>query len=77
MNLTQKELEQLENCQSEEEWNSICDEIKATRNGQYPPDWWAKVKLSGLGERIAARWGDDFKIKIWTPHERTNQNERL
>ena len=24
-------------------WGALCDEIKAARNGQYPPDWYEQV----------------------------------
>lgn len=64
MDLTQRELKMLESCSSEEEWGAACDEIKAARKGVYPSDWWAKVKLSGMGDRVAARWGGDDKIHI-------------
>lgn len=66
MNLTQEELDKLESCQSDEDWRVACDEIKAARDGLYPPDWWVKVKLSGMMKRIAARWGGDDEIHIRT-----------
>jgi len=65
-NLTQEEMASLESCQSEEEWNALCNDIKNARDGQYPPDWWPKVKLSGLGERVASKWGSKFEVKVST-----------
>ena len=64
MNLTQEELGVLKSCNSEKDWNAACDEIKRTRDGAYPPDWWAKVKLSGMMARISARWGSDDRIHM-------------
>lgn len=56
MNITNEELSKLRSTRSEQEWNSICDEIKAARNGQYPPDWWAKVMMSGLASAVRDQW---------------------
>lgn len=63
MNLMRDELEKLKACESEWEWNKVCDAIKAARDGQYPPDWWAKVMLSGLGQCVASKWGSDLKLE--------------
>lgn len=54
--LTTEEINRLRNCQSETEWNNICDDLKRARNGQYPEDWWAKVMMSGLARDVQARW---------------------
>lgn len=44
MNLTEKELQELEKAHGNNEaWNIVCGQIKALRNGQYPPDWYIKV----------------------------------
>lgn len=69
MDLTQEELEKLEGCYSREEWTVTCDEIKAARDGAYPPDWWQVVKLSGMMARITARWGSDDEIHIVSSYE--------
>lgn len=65
-NITQAELASLEASKNETEWNRACDAIKKARNGGYPPDWWPKVKLSGMMDRIAAKWGkpDAFELKV-------------
>lgn len=55
-NITEKELHELEKCQSENDWNIICNNIKAVRGGVYPSDWWEKVELSGRSSRISSRW---------------------
>ena len=65
MNLTQEELGALESCNSGKDWDAACDEIKKTRNGAYPPDWWATVKQTGMMARIFARWGDDDEIRAY------------
>lgn len=56
MNLTASEIELLKNAQSEQEWNKLCDRIKAVRGGQYPPDWWEKIMLSGLAGLVQSCW---------------------
>lgn len=56
MNLTEAEMTKLRNTKSETEWNAVCDEIKAVRNGAYPPDWFAKMMMTGLMSAIAATW---------------------
>ena len=67
MNITDQELEMLSNCLSEEEWGRACDQIKKVRGGQYPPDWWARVKQSGLLTRVLARFGQDDGIHLIIP----------
>lgn len=62
MNLTDQEMLLLENVKTEAEWNAACDQIKGARKGQYPADWWPRVKLSGLMDRVAARFGGDTAI---------------
>ena len=62
-NITDKELEMLEACQSAEDWGNACDKIKGERGQAYPDDWWDKVKLSGMMDRILGRWGADSQIK--------------
>lgn len=62
-NITTEELETLNNCQSAEDWSDACDAIKDVRGGQYPEDWWDKVKLSGMMDKIMSRWGSNSSIK--------------
>ena len=62
MNITDEELEMLENCHSSEDWNAACDKIKKARKGQYPPDWWPRVKMSGMMDRVMARFGADSEL---------------
>ena len=63
-NLTQEELSILKACQSAEDWGDACDAIKEARGGMYPDDWWNKVKLSGLMDRILARWGANSTLRV-------------
>lgn len=56
-NITDAELEKLKAAKTQGEWNAACDEIKKARGGQYPADWWAKVKLSGIMDEAVARFG--------------------
>ena len=69
MNLTPEELGRLKACKSDEEWNAACDAVKATRNGDYPPDWWPVMKLSGLMDQILGSFGSDSDIHllVWQP----------
>ena len=61
-NLTKEELESLEACQSAKDWADACDKIKSVRGQAYPDDWWKKVKLSGMMDRILGRWGANSEI---------------
>ncbi len=56
-NITEEEIEKLKATNTESEWNTVCDEIKAARGGEYPADWWAKVKQSGLLDEAVRRFG--------------------
>jgi hypothetical protein len=51
VNLTALELNELDACKTEKEWNATCDKIKAARGGQYPPDWFMKIIASGFINR--------------------------
>lgn len=62
--ITADELQMLEAAQNGDEWNLACDRIKLTRGGAYPSDWWPTVKLSGLMDRVLARFGETSDIKI-------------
>ncbi len=64
MNITDEELQEIETIQTAEAWVAFCDKFKAARGGAYPPDWWQKVKLSGLMDRTFARFGATTEIKV-------------
>jgi len=55
-NLTTREELKLLDTNSESDWNRVCDEIKRARNGQYPPDWYQKVILSGMAAMVQINW---------------------
>ena len=63
-NITDKELRMLEECQTKKAWGKACDNIKGARGGQYPDDWWEKVKQSGLMDRIMSRWGASSELTV-------------
>ena len=63
MKITEQELESLEACQSKQDWSDACDAVKEAGDGQYPDDWWDKVKLSGMMDWILGRWGADSNIR--------------
>ncbi len=56
MNLTEAELMTLIVCTTVDGWNAACDAIKAARNGQYPPDWYERVMLSGVSAAAQRRF---------------------
>jgi len=62
-NITTLELASLEECQSPAAWRAAADKIKVARGGEYPPDWWSRVKESGLMDRVVARWDGDSNLK--------------
>ncbi len=66
MNITDEELQLLETSKSEDDWNSACDRIKEARNGNYPPDWWTRVKMSGMMDRILNKFGADSEIHLYS-----------
>ena len=77
MNITEEELESLEACQSAQDWSKACKKIKEVRSQAYPDDWWNKVKLTGMMDRILARWGDDSEIKVSTHKNKKDVIEHL
>lgn len=66
MNLTTGELARINACQTAQEWQAICDAVKAARKGAYPPDWFPVVLQSGLCDRVVKRWGGSAEIKVTT-----------
>jgi len=77
MKITKEELESLEACQTGQDWSDACDAVKEARNGLYPSDWWDKVKLSGMMDRVMARWGEDSELKISTYNNKTDLLKHL
>jgi len=64
-NITNEELAAIEECQTYDDWSKVCRDIKDARGGiEYPPDWWEKVKESGLMDKVFARWGSTSEIKV-------------
>lgn len=54
--LTDKDIADLKSTRSPEEWNAVCDRIKAANGGDYPDDWFERVSLSGLHSEIRSGW---------------------
>jgi len=63
-NLTEEEMGMLEACQTAEDWGNACDKIKKSRGEYYPEDWWARVKMTGMMDRVMSRWGSDSELKV-------------
>ena len=57
MDITEKEIQSLREAATEDDWNKVCDDIKKARGQKYPPDWYAKVVMSGLMQRVSSNWG--------------------
>ena len=74
-NITESELQILEACQSKSDWGDACKRIKGFRDGAYPDDWWARVKLTGMMDRIMARWGSDSELRISPIFNEDNEDE--
>lgn len=64
MKISNEEIQELESSKSADEWNAACDRMKAKRMGVYPDDWWEKVKMSGMMDRVSAKFGASSEIKI-------------
>ena len=77
MKITQEELQSLEACQSEQDWSDACDAIKNARDGLYPPDWWDKVKLSGMMDRVMERWGENSDLSVVSFNNKTEMLKYL
>lgn len=54
--LVADEYTKLKAAKSAEEWDEVCDEIKAARGGQYPSDWYQRVILSGFAASVQMNW---------------------
>ena len=65
MNLTPEEIDRLKACKSAEQWDAACDAVKRARGGQYPPDWWPVMKLSGLMDEILGSFGHDSDLHLF------------
>ena len=46
----------MESSKSDEEWNANCDKVKKAYGG-YPDYWYAEIVLSGLCDRVSAKYG--------------------
>lgn len=66
MDLTAEELARINACQTMQEWDAMCDAVKAARNGAYPANWYPVVLQSGLMARIAKRWGGSDQVTVTT-----------
>ena len=49
--------------QSSAEWNANADTVKSRCDG-YPDFWYPAVIMSGLCDRVAARWGGSGGITV-------------
>ena len=62
---------------SANEWSANADTVKSVCGG-YPGFWWRAIIQSGLGDRVATRWGGDAQIHIERSHgETTMSSPRL
>ena len=76
--ITDKEIRMLEACQTAKDWGNACEAIKEARGGAaYPSDWWDKVKMSGMMDRIMSRWGADSKLRTASFNTKTDALRHL
>ena len=62
--LTSLEMLIINKCQNADAWADARDFIKGRRGGEYPHDWWDKVKQTGLMDKILARWGASSQLRV-------------
>lgn len=53
--LTEDDIKELERADSDEQWNVVCDRVKAENGNQYPSDWYEKVIKTGMIGGFEAR----------------------
>lgn len=58
MNLTAPKIASITLSKNSTEYENAVDAIKAARNGQYPPDWYATFLAGGQLQKIRAGWTD-------------------
>jgi hypothetical protein len=56
MNLTQAEIMALMSAETMTEWDKVCNEIKAKRGNEYPPDWAKTIVASGIMAERKEHW---------------------
>lgn len=61
-NLTEEEMQRLQSVKSSQEWNEACDAIKGAREGGYPPDWYEKVIMTRLADKVLGAGAGDMRI---------------
>jgi len=54
--LTEQDIDDLRNTKTEQEWDSVCDRIKAAHKGSYPADWYPRVLASGFAAAVFRGW---------------------
>lgn len=54
--LTPREWDELKATRSEQEWDNVCDRIKAGRDGAYPTEWFMKVIATGFLAAQQQKW---------------------
>lgn len=62
--ITDEEISLLNSTTSTDEWNTACEIIKKVRDGEYPHDWFPKVIMSGLMDKILSKFGSSSEIKV-------------
>ena len=62
--LSTHEMDMLNKCETAEDWGNACDFIKGRRGGEYPHDWWDRVKMTGLMDKIMSRWGASSRLTL-------------
>lgn len=56
--ITCAEIASLKATKNSTEWDKLCDEIKKSRGGQYPPDWYPKIMMTGVAAEAQSNWSN-------------------
>lgn len=54
----------MQEAQTEQDWNSRCDQVKRANGGHYPSFWFNDVVLSGIAERTLGKIGKSAGISV-------------
>ncbi len=69
--ITDAQIELLKGSTSGDDWTDRVAIIKTEHGGQFPEDWWPRVKQTGLMDEILGRFGETSEIKIFVPKAST------
>lgn len=60
----QEVIDLMSSATSDEDWNQKTLQVKRAFNNGYPAFWYPAIIASGLGDKIAAKWGGSTGLQI-------------